>query len=234
MTKLLKAKLKSYLTILFVSLGICFALLLTFSLTRIPYDLQVWLGTKNADYSFSPDYIICLGGSGMPSADNLMRLQHTAAVYKANQHAAIIIAHPMDSAVLQLMKNELVLRGVDSNKIVFEMQGVSTREQALKIKENILSVDAKIVLVTSPEYMLRSIRTFRKVGFQLVGGDAAFENAMYVNLAYNHKAVGGKVYAPDVSNNLMLRYNFWSYFKLEISCLRELFALAYYKLNGWI
>ncbi len=234
MIKIAKAKLKTGLNILFVGLGIFFALLMALSLTRIPYDVQVWLGTTDADYSFSPDYIICLGGSGMPSADNLMRLQHTAALYKDCQHATIIIAHPMDSAVIQLMKNELVMRGVDSNKIVFEMKGTSTREQAIKINETISSGNAKIVLVTSPEYMLRSVSAFRKAGFKSVGGDAAFENAMYVNLSYSHKDVGGKTYIPDVSHSLMLRYNFWSYLKLEIGCLRELFALVYYKLNGWI
>jgi uncharacterized SAM-binding protein YcdF (DUF218 family) len=226
--------LKKYFTYLSVSLGICFAILLLFAFTTVPYDIQVWLGTHEADYTFEPDYIVCLGGSGMPSADNLMRLYCTAELSKKHPQALVVIAHPLDSSVIQLMKNELLLRGVAANRIMLERRGTSTREQALKIREGFIIDNSKVLLVTSPEYMLRSVKTFRKAGFPFIGGEASFENAMYVDLSYNHKAVGGKMYTPDVSNNYALRYNFWSYFKLEISCLREFFALAYYKLNGWI
>jgi len=92
----------------------------------------------------------------------------------------------------------------------------------------------KVVVVTSPENMYRTIKTFKKLNFKFTGGLPAFENAMFVNLEYNHRRVGGKAYVPDVSSSLDLRYNFWNYLKLEITCLRELVAILYYKLNGWI
>lgn len=234
MLKELVIRIKAYLKNLFFVLGCCFATLLFLAFTRVPYDIQVWLGTHGAEYKFEPDYIVCLGGSGMPSADNLMRLYCTAELSKKHQQAVVIIAHPLDSEVIQLMKKELLMRSVVSNRILLANKGTSTREQALRVKEDFTITNSRVVIVTSPEYMLRSVKTFRKAGFQFIGGQAAFENAMYVDLSYNHKAVGGKIYAPDISDNYALRYNFWSYFKLEISCLREFFALAYYKWNGWI
>jgi hypothetical protein len=53
-------------------------------------------------------------------------------------------------------------------------------------------------------------------------------------LKYSHKKLGGKKFTPDVSENMGLRYNYWNYLKLEITCLREFAALCYYKVNGWI
>ena len=38
---------------------------------------------------------------------------------------------------------------------------------------------------------------------------------------------------PEVGNNLNIRYNFWNYLKLEITCLREFSAIAYYKIE-WL
>ena len=39
---------------------------------------------------------------------------------------------------------------------------------------------------------------------------------------------------PDISGNPDLRYTFWNYLKLEITCLREYVAIAYYWMNDWI
>lgn len=214
---------------------ICVVVMIVLAFTRIPYDMHIWLGTKDCKYKFTPEYIVFLGGSGMPSGDNLMRLYYAAVVAKKYPLATVVIVHPKDEGVIAQMKTELLLHGIDSARIVIENEGTSTREQALKIKEHFISIETKkITVITSPEYMLRSVRAFRKAGFQFVGGDAAFENAMLVDLTYNHKKVGGKAYAPDVSSNIDLRYNFWNYLKLEITCIREYIALGYYKLNGWI
>ena len=94
--------------------------------------------------------------------------------------------------------------------------------------------DGRISIVTAPENMYRTLRSFEKVGFKGVCGTPAFDHAMFVDLDYDHRKIGGRKVVPDVSGNLDLRYNFWNYLKLEITCLREYAAIAYYRLNGWI
>ena len=171
----------------------------------------------------------------MPSESNLMRIDYAARLFKANPESNVIVAHPHDSDVIRLMINELIVKGVDSAHILTEMHGTNTREQALSIAKYIpVSLNQNVVIVTSPENMLRTMLTFRKVGFNKIGGEPAFENPMFTDLSYNHKNIGGDAMMPDINTNLKLRYDFWNYMKLEITCLRELTALLYYKLNGWI
>jgi len=57
---------------------------------------------------------------------------------------------------------------------------------------------------------------------------------MFIDLDYAHRRIGGKVWVPDVSQDTGMRYTFWNYLKLEITCLREYAAIAYYWLNDWI
>ncbi|MCC6689964.1 MAG: YdcF family protein [Bacteroidia bacterium] len=226
---------KKVFKLLFLSLGLLFFILLVFSFTRLPYDIHFWLGTKGAKYKFTPDYIIFLGGSGMPSSSNLIRIYYVSALSEKYPLAKILITHPTDTSVLALMRAELAERGVDSMRIEIEKKGTNTRAQAIKIAEDFPQlIPQNIVIVTSPENMLRTVKVFRKAGFINVGGQSAFENEMFIDLTYNHKKIGGKIFIPDVSSNLNLRYNFWNYLKLEISCLREFVAIGYYWLNGWI
>jgi uncharacterized SAM-binding protein YcdF (DUF218 family) len=217
------------------TLGFIFLFLILFAFTRIPFDIHYWLGTANSAFYYKPDYIILLGGSGMPSESNLMRLYYTSELAGEFSEAPVIIAHPTDTAIIHLMCLELEAHGVDSCRIIVEKYGTNTREQALEIAGLVSGIkNKKVVLVTSMENMYRSIKVFRKSGFKYVGGRAAFENSMFVDLSYNHKRIGGKEYLPDVSESMSLRYTFWNYLKLEITCLREFTAIAYYKLNGWI
>ncbi len=217
------------------SLGFIFFFLIVFAFTRIPFDIHYWLGTSNSEFDFKPAYIVMLGGSGMPSESNLMRLYYTTELANEFPEAPIIIAHPIDTTIIHLMCDELEMHRVDSCRIIIEKYGTNTREQVLEIEKLVTGIkDKPVVIVTSMENMYRTIKVFRKAGFQHVGGRPAFENSMFVALSYNHKRIGGKNYIPDVSDNMSLRYNFWNYLKLEITCLREFTAIAYYKLNGWI
>jgi uncharacterized SAM-binding protein YcdF (DUF218 family) len=217
------------------SLGFIFLFLLIIAFTRIPFDVHRWLGLHDSEYLFTPEYIVFLGGSGMPSESNLIRLYYTSQLAGQFPAAKIIIAHPIDTVVISLMRNELITHGVDSARIVIEKLGTNTREQALEITSIDKSIQQKpVLIVTSPENMYRTIKVFRKAGFLKTGGEPAFENAMFVDLSYNHRRIGGKRYIPDVSGQMGLRYTFWNYFKLEIICLREFAAILYYKLNGWI
>ena len=226
---------KKIFNIIFVVLGIFSFLLIVLSFTRLPYDMQRWLGTSDSGYKFYPDEIIFLGGSGMPSESNLMRLYYVRALSEKYPQAKILIVHPEDENVIAAMRDELILRGVDSAKIEIEKEGTNTHDQTTNILKHFPRLLKRhLLIVTSAESMLRSVEAFRKTGFESVGGQAAFENPMFVDLTYNFKKSGGKIYSPDVSGNLALRYNFWNYLKIEISCLREFVAIGYYWLNGWI
>lgn len=220
---------------IFLGLGVFSFILLVFSFTRVPFDIHWWLGTNSSKYYFKPDHIVFLGGSGMPSESNLIRIYYASALAERYPKAKVLIVHPIDDDVIDLMRDEMILRQIDSSRIQIEKKGANTREQALMIAKDFPEMlNQNIVLVTSPENMMRTMKVFWNAVFKHVGGEPAFENAMFVDLSYDHKKVGGKKYTPDVSSNLALRYNFWNYLKLEITCLREFTALAYYKLNGWI
>jgi len=228
-------RIRKIFKVIFFSLGVFSFVLLVFSFTRIPYDVHAWLGSYQSSYKFYPDEIIFLGGSGMPSESNLIRLYYVSELSKKYPQSRILIVHPIDESVIADMRDELLLRGTDSLKIDIEKQGTNTHDQAMNVAKDFPRLLKRhILIVTSTESMLRSVGAFRMAGFESVGGQSAYEMPMFVDLGYNFKKSGGKIYSPDVSKNLALRYNFWNYLKLEISCLREFVAIGYYWINGWI
>jgi uncharacterized SAM-binding protein YcdF (DUF218 family) len=210
------------------------AILLSF--TDIPFKAYYWLGTSGADLTRKPDYIVLLGGVGMPSPEDLIRIYTVAGAWKQVPDAKVIIAFPNDTAKQQfspelMMASELIMRGVDSSMILFEKEGISTRTQAENISEmfDLNSIDTiGIRIVTSPEHMFRAVRTFRKIGFKYVGGTPAFESVVDENKLIR----GKKKYSEKKLQNI--RYNMWSYLKYEITVVREFCAICYYKLRGWI
>ncbi|MBL0342482.1 MAG: YdcF family protein [Bacteroidetes bacterium] len=228
-------RLFSWFRSLILALGVFCFILVLIAFTRLPYEAQRWLGDTDASYNFSPDYIIFLGGSGMPSESNLIRLYYVEQLASNFPSSKIIITHPYDSATAEEMSKVLVQMGVDKVRINKMVRGTNTREQALELKNSFSDLTMnKIVIVTSPENMYRTIKVFKNLNFLNVGGVSAYENAMYVDLTYNLKKVGGKDYVPDISSYMGIRYNFWNYLKLEITCLREFAAIIFYQLNGWI
>ena len=219
---------------LILALGTVLLITMILSLTDVPYWQYYWLGTHNCDLEKRPDYIVLMGGGGMPSPDGLIRTYYTAGAWHRAPNAKIIIAIPADttnvfgSPEIQ-MKNEIVMRGVDSTIIQFEPYGYNTISQALEIKKrfNTQQLDTVALrLVTTPEHMLRSVKVFRKVGFKHVGGTPAFEKGLDKKKLLKKK--------QDSEVFLAFRYNIWSYMQYEITVVREYLALAYYKLRGWI
>jgi hypothetical protein len=91
------------------------------------------------------------------------------------------------------------------------------------------------LLVTSPEHMRRAVLVFRKVGFTRINALPAFENALEADLVFKDDELGGnKLPIPDIGGNISVRYQFWNHLKYEILIAREMTALSYYKLRGWI
>lgn len=218
-----------------LALGVVFVLLLLLACTRVPFDVHRWLGTAAGLAEGPQEVVVVLGGSGMPSGPELLRLYHAAEVARTSPEAEVWLVHPEDTAILGAMQRELLLRGVAQERIRWLSDGTSTRAQALEVGAALPgATKARIAVVTAPENMYRTVRTFRKVGMEGAAGVPAFDTPMFVDLGYDHARIGGRRYVPDVSGSSGLRYTFWNYLKLEITCLREFAALVYYWTNGWI
>ncbi|MFN6943772.1 MAG: YdcF family protein [Cytophagaceae bacterium] len=213
--------------------GVIFLVLILLSFTDLPYYAYHHLGTVNAKLIKKPEVIILLGGSGMPSPDGLIRTYYAADLAEKFTEARIIIAlpyneHETDSLYqLNLMANELILKGINPERITYEPKGYNTRSQALNIAAMYGEHKPVLALVTSPEHIYRSIKTFEKAGFSHVGGVPSFEKPPEEDKIKDKNA-------KDQVNSLSVRYNMWSYLSYEILVLREYTAIAYYKCKGWI
>jgi uncharacterized SAM-binding protein YcdF (DUF218 family) len=202
------------------------------SFTSLPYWAYYGLAATDDQLEISPATIVIMGGDGMPSPSGLMRLYN--GIEKAMEHpqSKVIIALPYneyDSTFqLSLMASELVQKGIDTNRILFAPDGFNTRSQALEIKQ-LADTLAPMLIVSSPEHMYRSIHSFRKVGFQVVGGAPSFEKPS------DEEKLKDKTNKDETKvRNLALRYNMWSYMQYEIIVMREYTAIAYYWVKGWI
>ncbi len=224
-----------------LAFGVLFVVFLTFSFTTLPYWGYYWLGTSQSKITEKPDYIVLLGGGGMPSESNLMRAFFVFRAAKESPDSKIVIAIPGDiadsSSTARLVAAELISKGIDQQRICYEQTGTNTRMEALCLKKfNAGQITEKaILLVTSPEHMCRSVLVFRKVGFSRVNALPAFENALESDLGFKDDELGGnKKFIPNIGSHTSVRYQFWNHLKYEILIAREMTALAYYKLRGWI
>lgn len=225
----------------FVGFGILFLVILILSFTTLPYWGYYWLGTSKSKITEKPDYIVLLSGGGMPSESSLMRAFFVFRAATESPESRIVISipgNPTDSmSTARLVAAELIQKGIDANRILFEEMGTNTRSQALHLQQfNAEKLTEKpVLLVTSPEHMRRAVLVFRKAGFNRVSALPAFENTIEADLFFDDDKLGGnKLPVPDIGNNISVRYQFWNHLKYEILIARELAALGYYWLRGWI
>lgn len=242
-------------------------ILVILALTPATFWIRYNLGTKLAGINRPPEYIVVLGGGGMPSESGLMRCWYAAGAASKFPKARVILALPGDTndpnSSINGMKNELILRGVAPERILFEDSGTNTRAEALLVKAMVQRIQSarfqvpgsesaprlrslttasgvnfadysSILLVTSPEHLYRSVLTFKKTGFLRIDGIPAFEKDLETDLAFSAKKLGGKGYVPDVGGNITLRYKFWTHLRYEMELFREYTAIAYYWVMGWI
>ena len=218
--------------------GMFFTMCVLIAFTTAPYWGYYWLGTSRSELRWEPKYIILLGGGGMPSQSNLMRSWYVARAKQSFPEAKVIVAMPGDAAdstsTPRKMEEELRLRGVEESSIILEVRGTNTRSQALNCA-GLVNYKTPILLVTSPEHMRRSVLCFRKAGFEKVNAIPAFENAAEADFTFKDDELGGnKLLLPDVGESMNMRYQVWNHLKYEILIIREMLALSYYKLRGWI
>jgi uncharacterized SAM-binding protein YcdF (DUF218 family) len=208
------------------------------SLTAFPFKAYHYLGTAESGKVDSVDYIVVMGAGGMPSPQGLMRCYYAAQAAKAFPEATIIITIPSDpgnffSGDAFKMYESVVAFGVVSRRFIFEIKGTDTYSQAAAIS-NILKGEelGNLLIVTTPEHVYRSVLSFRKCGFVNVYGLPAFQGYTDDNLLYTPQEQE-KIMKP-LHRNLAIRYNLWNYLKLQIDVARELLALGYYKMAGYI
>lgn len=224
----------------FISAGLIFVLLCVIAFTTIPYNIYHRLATYSLPGKLPPEAIVILSGAGIPSESGLIRAYYTAGLYAKHPDAWVIIAAPGDASKAesdpQKIARELILRGVNENKILFETQGKNTRGQAINLaeKQGGAFKSSYLILVSSPEHMTRAIKTFNRAGFSWVSGLPAFENSLSDDLSFDDKDLKGNRFAPKIGGNMQLRYQFWNHLKYEIIIIREYFALLVYKIKGWI
>lgn len=225
-----------------VTLSVLLTLIIGLAFTTGPYHLYHWLGNSHSEYRFRPDYIIVPGSSGYPSSPVMMRLWYAAQLQKKYPGANIILSHPVDTTAdnrfqeEEVVRAELIMRGVDSSRIFMLTNGRNTREEALNIIGSFPELRHKnCVIVTSPEHVRRAILCFSREGVKHIGGLPAFEQPVGANLSIDKMGPYGQGQSfPVFGGSLLLRYEFWTQLKYELLCCRELAALGWYALMDWI
>lgn len=231
--------LKKVIKNLLIFFGFIAVVMFFLSLTSIPFWSHYYLGIYGDSFKEKPEAMVVLGGSGMPSSEGLMRTYYAAQIAKKYETIPIIIALPGDTldstSSVRLMAKELIIRGVDSTRISFENEGTNTRWEALNVKKRFFPKSSpRLMIVSSPSHMYRSIKTFRKAGFDEVGGIASFGRANETDLEFDAQALGGIDGLPDVGGSVSIRYAIWARLHIQLTVLREYLAIAYYWMMGWI
>lgn len=230
-------KFLKYLKIFLIIMGTIFFIAIILSLTDQPFWAIYWLGTHNAELDVEPNFLVLMGGGGMPSADGLSRCYHAAETAHFHKDCKIIIAVPADTTRKEespekLMAYELIIRGIDSTRFLFEDTGTNTYTQVMNIKDKLSRYDLDTIairIITSPEHVFRSVAVFRRAGFKHVGGHPSFE----VDIS-KESLLEKKEMKHLKDERLNLRYNMWNYLKYEITVVREYCAILYYKIRGWM
>lgn len=223
-------------------MGVLLLFSLIMAFTTRPYYTHHWLGTGIENTCSEPEAILLFGAGGMPSGDNMVRIYYTAKAWRQFSHCPVYICLPGDpkeeKGSLQMMAGELMLRGVETNKIKYIPDGKNTRGQVIELAEadNGQLSPACLLVITSPGHMRRSVLALKNVGFQSIIPFPAFEIPLEGELRFDDRELGGerRFVAPSTGQTLSLRYELWTQLNYQLICAREFVALGYYWLRGWI
>jgi len=203
--------------------AVLFAVQLMFAILGPPRWLTDWLRCARTSPHPAPRAVVVLGGSGVPSDQTLLRLYFAAEFGRSLTGAVFVCALPADedpaTTSVGRMRDELVLRGIPREAIRLETRGRSTHQQAVHTRE-LLGAGAgsePIVVVTSGYHLRRAWLAFRAAGFT----NATVLAAHNVDNEADSGWFAG------------LRYGFWGTLGAQAEIVRELVAIAAYKLRGW-
>lgn len=219
--------------------GLVFLVILGLCFTPYPWRAYAWLARDSHIPAGEPEVLVLLGGGGIPSESGLMRSYLLAQLARRHPNALVAVAMPDTNDVSCIrMREELVLRGIKPERMVWEDQGRNTREQALRLHDLLYADGMRpaVLLVTSPNHLKRALLTFRKAGFHDITGVAEFGESLTADMHYEREDLGGKpaLPLPDIGRSYTFRYAFWNNLGYLTRVLNELSGLAYYRLMGWI
>lgn len=230
-----------WLRILLLLSGGIFIISLVLAFTTVPYYAMYRLAVAKVKPVKDPAVIVLLGGAGMPSENGLMRCYYTAEYarrYPKSQVVVVIPGNLTDSADSPLMfAQELKVMGVSEERVSFENKGRNTRQQALNLAQRwqVKGTGRPVLLVTGPEHMYRAVASFEKVGFTNVTGAPTFESSVGEDMMqFDDSELKGNRNIPAIGHRPQVRYQFWNHLKYEVNVGREVFAIGYYRLKGWI
>ncbi len=234
-------RLLKWLRILLLLSGGVFIVSLVLAFTTAPYYAMYRLAVAKVKPVKDPVAIVLLGGAGMPSENGLMRCYYTAEYARRYPESQVVVVIPgdlSDSTDSPLMfARELNVMGVAEERISFENKGRNTRQQALNLLKlwQAKGTGRPLLLVTGPEHMYRAIASFEKAGFTNVTGAPTFESSIGEDMMqFNDRELKGNRNIPAIGHRPRMRYQFWNHLKYEVNVGREVFAIGYYRLKGWI
>jgi len=216
-----------------------FVSVLLLAFTDLPWHWYRWMAMNGSGVKPPPDVIVMMGGGGIPSESGLTRSWKAAEAAHVYPGSKVIVAMPREDNETDTygIEHELRLRGVDRLRILREPVGRNTREQALEVYKLLLqSGNAEtntIGLVTSPEHMRRTWRSFERAGFTRLMAIPSWAEAITADLNYQESELGERSLGGSVGANLIIRYRFWDNLGILVKCTRETAALVYYRLLGW-
>lgn len=224
---------------LFALAGLAWFCLLLLPLTPYPWRWYARLGQPDVS-STEPEVIVMMGGGGIPSESGLMRSWKAAEAAAAFPAARVIVAMPAepDEVPPGAIERELIMRGVAPERLVREPRGRNTREQALEVVAMLGSSEGRrprIGLVTSPEHMMRTWLSFKRAGADELVAIPSWPEAIKADLRYQSSELGGPAaIGAAIGGSNLIKYKYFDNLGLMNRCVREIFALAYYRLMGWI
>jgi uncharacterized SAM-binding protein YcdF (DUF218 family) len=236
----IKTAVRKIILFLLIGAGGFLILAVILAMTSLPFWARYRLGNHKAFVPQNPQTIVVMGAGGFPSEALLMRLWYTAELAAQFPVARVVITTPGDTldsqSTIMLMRATLLKWGVDSTRFILESEGLNTRHQAMLVHSIFEQgqIQEPLVIVSSPEHIYRSVRSFVNVGFTRVSGQPASDAMLETDLRIESKKLGSNAGVPDVGNSISMRYRFWDYLKTEITVAREYLAIAYYWLSGWI
>lgn len=215
---------------LLIAMGIGSVVFVGLSFTDLPFHALLALSMPDRSATTNQDVVVLMSGAGSISGDGLLRSYHAALALERFPNAQLVVAMPLDSGStkepLDMLEGFFSDSALTHMSIMFETKGINTHQQAANITNIITDHNLRLLIITAPHHVYRSIKAFEREGFANVSAMAAFEKPIREDLLTDGKGSG----VQQVS----IRYNTWSYMHHELDVLREFCAIGYYWLMGWV
>lgn len=181
-------KLPKVLRVIFI---VCFVIILTI----FTFTTGIIIATGLDDTTNNPDYFLVLGAGlvdDKPTTTLKLRLDKCVEVSKKNKDAKIIVsggkAKNQNRSEASVMKEYLIDKGVDKERIIMEDKSINT-SQNIKFTKKIIGKDKDIAVITNRFHMKRALELGKNndVEFQATPCD---DHLITAPLAYSRESLG--------------------------------------------